>query len=199
MSDDRRNYYRIEDCVHIQYRVIPTDAREDERRFVFLHELKASNVQAALGGIDIRLHEVLEAVRHESKLAAEAIDLLNRKITLIERVVASLNSPDTALDQREREPVTVSISGGGVSLESAAPVALQVSLAIDLVLLPSNHPMRIIGRVVGCRATDSGRHALAIEFEEMRDADRDFLVQHILRKQSSVLRSERGDDNEHAA
>ncbi len=199
MTDERRRYYRIADRALIKYRVITEDALQDERRYVFLNEVKASNVHAALMGIDLRFHELLEAVRGESRAVAEAIELLNRKVTLLERVVALENAGSAAIDYRDHEPVEISISGGGLALEAVKPLALNANLAIDMILLPSNHPMRVIGKVVDCRKTDSGNYAIAIEFEEMRDDDRDLLIQHIVRKQSAVLREERGLDRDHAA
>ena len=51
--------------------------------------------------------------------------------------------------------------------------------AVDIVLLPSHHPMRAIGRVVDCRRNDDGQFAIAIEFDEIREEDRETLIQHI--------------------
>ena len=59
--------------------------------------------------------------------------------------------------------------------------------------------MRVIGRVVDCRQNDDGDFAIAIEFEEIREEDRDMLIQHIVRKQSQILREERLEGAEDAA
>ena len=44
-----------------------------------------------------------------------------------------------------------------------------------------------------------GGFAIAIEFEEIREEDRDMLIQHIVRKQSQILREERLEGVEDAA
>ena len=86
-----------------------------------------------------------------------------------------------------------------MALIVTTPLALSAWLAIDLVLLPTNHPIRAIGRVVDCRQNDGGGFAIAIEFEEIREEDRDMLIQHIVRKQSQILREERLEGAEDAA
>jgi c-di-GMP-binding flagellar brake protein YcgR len=199
MTTERRRYYRIEDRALIKYRAIADDALNDERRFIFLNEIRASNLHAALMGIDLRLQELIDVVRSQSKPMSEAIELINRKFTLLERVVALENTHIGTQDYREHEPVGVSLSGGGIALEASEPLEVNVNLAIDLVLLPSHHPMRSIGRVVECHETENGRFAISIEFEQMRDEDRDVLIQHIVRKQSQMLRSERATPREDAA
>jgi c-di-GMP-binding flagellar brake protein YcgR len=122
---------------------------------------------------------------------AQALELLNRKLTLIERVVALEGGSGGMADHREHEPSEVSLSGGGIAITAETPLALNARLAIDLVLLPAHHPMRAIGRVVDCRKGEASGFAIAIEFEDIREQDREALIQHVLRKQAADLRSAR--------
>jgi hypothetical protein len=191
MTTERRRYFRIEERALIKYRVIQEDMLDEERKFIFLNEIKVENLHAALLGIDLRLQDLVAAIRRENKLAAEAIDLINRKLTLIERVVSLESSLAGGSEYREHQPTQVNLSGGGVALNAVTPLALNAWLAIDLVLLPTNHPMRVIGRVVDCRQNEDGGFAIAIEFEEIKEEDRDILVQHIVRRQSRRLRQGR--------
>ena len=199
MTTERRRYFRIKERTLIKYRVIQEDMLAEERRFIFLNEIKVENLHAALLGIDLRLHDLVAAVRGESKLVAEALDLINRKLTLLERVVSLESSRLDGSEYHEHEPTQVDLSGGGMALIAPTPLASSAWLAIDLVLLPTNHPMRVIGRVVDCRQNDDGEFAIAIEFEEIREEDRDMPIQHIVRKQSQILREERLESAEDAA
>ena len=199
MTTERRRYFRIEERALIKYRVIQEDMLDEERKFIFLNEIKVENVHAALVGIDLRLQDLVGALRREDKLVAEAIDLLNRKLTLLERVVSLENAYGATSEYCEHDPTEINISGGGISLNAKSPLAVNAYLAIDIVLLPTNHPMRVIGRVVDCREIDTGGFAIAIEFEDIREEDRDVLIQHIVRKQSEVLREQRDDRTEDAA
>ena len=199
MTTERRRYFRIAERALIKYRVIQEDMLDEERKFIFLNEIKVENVHAALVGIDLRLQDLLSALRRENKLVAEAVDLLNRKLTLLERVVALEHPYGARSEYREHDPTQVNISGGGVSLNANSPLAVNAYLAIDIILLPTNHPMRVIGRVVDCREIDAGGFAIAIEFEDIREEDRDVLIQHIVRRQSEGLRVEREERKEDAA
>lgn len=191
MTTDRRRYFRIEDRALLKYRIIPEEELERERRFIQANEIRSENLHTALLGIDVRLQEAFDAVREESKAMAQALELLNRKLTLIERVVALEGGAGGMDGHREHEPSEVSLSGGGIAITAETPLALNARLAIDLVLLPAHHPMRAIGRVVDCRKAERGGFAIAIEFEDIREADREVLIQHVLRKQAAELRSAR--------
>ncbi len=197
MTTERRRYYRIEDRALIKYRVVTEAALDDERRFIFLDEIRSSNLHAALMGLELKLQDQIDIVRGRDKALAEALELLNRKFTLLERIVALEGSHDSSIDYREHEPTRVNLSGGGIGIEAAAPLDVDTRLAIDLVLLPSNHSMRVLGRVIDCRET-AGGYDIAIEFEEIREDDRDTLIQHIVRKQSALLRDQR-QETENAA
>ncbi|MEQ8660450.1 MAG: PilZ domain-containing protein [Gammaproteobacteria bacterium] len=191
MTTDRRRYFRIEDRALLKYRIVAEEDLEQERRFIQQSEIRASNLHTALLGIDLRLQEAFDAVRAESRVIAGALELLNAKLTLIERVVALESGHVGGGPHREHEPSEVSLSGGGVAITAATPLALNAPLAIDLVLLPMHHSMRALGRVVDCRRGADSRFQIAVEFEEIREEDREALIQHVLRKQAAVLRASR--------
>ncbi|MCZ6666834.1 MAG: hypothetical protein O7B81_16165, partial [Gammaproteobacteria bacterium] len=104
MTTERRRYFRIKERALIKYRVIQEDMLVEERKFIFLNEIKVENLHAALLGIDLRLHDLVAAVRGESKLVAEALDLINRKLTLLERVVSLESSHLGGSEYHEHEP-----------------------------------------------------------------------------------------------
>ena len=192
MTTERRQYFRIEDRALIKYRVIGEDELERERRFIYLNEIRASNLHAALLGIDLRLQEAIDQVRDDTPAIAQALDLLNRKVNLIERVVSLETGEAAGQSYREHEPTEVNLSGGGIALAAATPLALNAYLAIDLVLMPAHHPMRAIGRVVDCRKSEQAAgFAIAVEFDEIRDEDREILIQHVIKRQSALLREQR--------
>ena len=56
--------------------------------------------------------------------------------------------------------------------------------------------MRIFGRVVNCREIERGEYDIGIEFDEIRDQDRERLIQHVLHRQSEQLRM---DKKQHSA
>lgn len=192
MTTERRQYFRIQDTALVKYRIIQDDMLEIERRGVYLNQIKLENARAALFGLETGLQDVLEKMRSAEPLVVEALELINRKINLLERVVSLEQAPAENGDFLEHEPTEINLSGGGMAIKAARPIAAGANLAIDLVLLPDSTPMRIFGGVVDCRE-DGGMHTISIAFEEIRQEDQDRLIQHVLRRQASDLRSQRGE------
>lgn len=191
MTTERRRYFRIADRALIKYRGIAPDDLARERATLQAYELRTANLAAALLDIDVHLQDALAALRGVDRQIAEALDLLNRKLTLLGRVVALEAGVDVAGEYREHSPADVSLSGGGIALTAPDPLDLDAHLAIDLVLLPSSQALRAIGRVVDCRAAGDAAFRIRIEFTDLRENDRDCLVQHIVRRQSVALREVR--------
>jgi hypothetical protein len=194
MATERRRYYRIEDLALIKYRLIADDELALARAEVEASELQGANVQAALMPLEVELQDVLGQLRLEQRLVADAVAIVNRKIGLLASVLALEHRARDGAEYREHVPSTVSLSGGGLGLKADYPLALNAYVLIDLVLLPSNHPLSVIGRVVECRRAADDNFTIGIEFDRLKDAEREVLVRHILRKQSALLRENRGSD-----
>lgn len=190
MTTERRQYFRIQDTALVKYRVIQDHMLDLERRGVYLNQIKLENARAALFGLETSLQEVLEKVRPAEPLVVEALELINRKINLLERVVSLERAPGEDGDFLEHEPREINLSGGGMAIMADTPIGAGANLTIDLVLLPDNDPMRIFGSVVDCRE-QHGLHTISIAFEEIRQEDQDRLIQHILRRQTADLRAQR--------
>ncbi|MFT4585020.1 MAG: c-di-GMP-binding flagellar brake protein YcgR [Gammaproteobacteria bacterium] len=188
MSTERRKYFRIQDNALVKYRVVQSDKLEAERHAVHLSQIKAENTRAALFGLETHLQEVFDKVRHSNPPIVEALELINRKINLLERIVSVEHTAPGSEEYHEHEPKEINLSGGGMAITAVCVLAVGTNLAIDLVLLPSNDPMRIFGRVVSTRKIDGDQHVISIVFEEIRPDDQDRLIQHILRRQSEQLR-----------
>lgn len=188
MSSERRRYFRIRDNALVKYHIVQSDMVETERRNVHLSQIKAENTRAALFGLETQLQDVLDTVRRSDPSVFEALELINRKINLLERIVSVDNAPASAGERQAHEPKEINLSGGGMAITAEGPIAIDANLAIDLVLLPNNDPMQVFGRVVGCRETEGNECVISIVFEEIRPEDQDRLVQHVLRRQSEELR-----------
>lgn len=191
MTTERRRYFRIDDQALVKYRVIDARALPWERRLIQFNEIRATNLQAALQGLDARLQTLLDQITGEHPALGQALELLNRKLGLIEDVVALESARGGQHAGTEHQPRALSLSGGGLALDTDEAMGLGTLLVVDLILLPGHHPMRTIGRVVDCRAAAAGGHIVAVEFEEIRETDRDLLIGHIARRQAAALRRER--------
>ena len=188
MTLERRKFFRIQDSVLVKYRVVQHDMLEAERRGVELNRVRIDTARAALFGIETDFQNVCERVRREHPSIVEALELMNRKINLLERLVSADPMMPPSSDTVEHELKSVNISGGGMAIAASTPLAANAKLVIDLVLLPAHEPIRVFGSVVGSRPIEDGEHEVAIEFDQIRDEDREKLIQHVLQRQSESLR-----------
>ena len=190
MRTERRRYFRIDDTALLKYRVLDTEHLEAARAQVNQHGLQTENLRGTLEPLDTRLTDLLPSLRRESRVVAEAIEILNRKLGLLAGVLALEQGGAGGDPYREHRLSTVNLGGGGLALSADAPLPDHSWLAIELVLLPAKHSLRAIGRVTDCRRRGA-EYALGVEFDALREADRDALVSHALRKQAEHLRQRR--------
>ena len=191
MTTERRKYFRIQDTALVKYRIINDEMLDAERREVYLDQIKGENTRAALYGLETHLQDVFDGLRETDPAIVEAMELINRKIHLLERVVSLENRGGEQGDHFEHEPREINLSAGGMAIMAAKTLDVGAHLAIDLVLLPYNDPMRIFGSVVAVRQDADGQHEISISFDEIRECDQEKLVQHVLRRQAEELRSAR--------
>ena len=191
MTTERRRYFRIDDSALIKYRVVAVQDLDTARAQITGHIQRADNLRDALDALDTRLTDLGPALRRESRAIAEAIGLLNRKLSMLAGVLTLESGVGIDRDYREHPPTTVNLSGGGLAVRALEALKPDTWLAIDLVLLPGTQVTRAMGRVIACRVRGEG-FAIGIEFDALREEDRDILISLVLRKQAQLLRQERG-------
>lgn len=190
MTTERRRYFRIDDSALINYRLVALQDLASVRAEITAHMLHTDNLREACQSLDTRLTELGPALRRESRAIAEAIDLLNRKLNLLTSVFSLESAPAAGRNSHEHQPAAINLSGGGLAIRATQGLTPDTWLAIDLVLLPGNKLVRTLGRVVDCRACHGG-FAIGVEFDGLREEDRDSVISHVLRKQAEMLRRQR--------
>ena len=190
MTTERRRYFRIDDSALIKYCEVAAQDLATARAEIAAHLLRADNMRDARRPLDARMAELGPALRRESRVIAEAIDLLNRKLGLLAGVLALESTRGAEHGHHEHQPTIINLSGGGLAVRTQQPLNC-AWLTIDLLLLPDSQVVRTLGRVVDSRALESG-FVVGVEFDGLREEDRDTLVSHVLRKQAQMLRRERG-------
>ena len=190
MRTERRRYFRIDDTSLVRYRVLDATHIESARAAIGEHLEESDNLRAAFEPLDARLTDLAPALRRESRVLAEALELINRKLTLLAGISALERGAGTREPHREHALLAVNLSGGGMALEAHEALAAGIWLAIDLVLLPGNHALRALGRVTDSRKRQ-GSFAIGIEFDTLSEQERDILIGHALRKQAQMLKQER--------
>jgi hypothetical protein len=89
----------------------------------------------------------------------------------------------------------VTLSGGGICFGVDREYPQNALLELRIVLLPSMVGILSVGKVVSCQqafpALSASPWNMAVEYRDIREADRDLLVKHVMNRQTEELRRQR--------
>lgn len=171
-TEDRREYYRIEDEIALQIRLADSDNEEDSLLFNLLGDLHLLEYDA---------QPLLRSVGEGDRAVASYLKVINKRIDLIAQVLAR----DLLKDIGPARNVSLSESSLAFIDTQVHPVGTLLSLKI--VLLPQGFGLRVDARVIEHRNTAEGLQTVTL-FTNIADATRQILARHILHKQAQQRR-----------
>lgn len=167
-TEDRREYYRIDDQIALQIRLPGSHNEEDSLLFNLLGDLHLLEYEA---------QPLLRSVGETDRALSSYLKIMNKRIDLLGQVLAQ----DLLKDLGPARTVSLSESGLAFVDELIHPVGTLLSL--KAVLLPQGFGLHVEARVLEHRDTAEGVQTVTI-FENLSDATRQILARHILHKQA---------------
>lgn len=177
-KDERRSYYRIEDIIGLTYSSIDSAEETMPEESCDL----GLPLTSLFAEIDREFNQAVNTLWQESPAMAQALGLLNRKISLI--AAHSLRDKDQPVDSYE--DLMVSISGNGLGFSSAEELSVGARLRLSLALKPSDINITITGEVVACeRLPTHSNHPywIRVSIDGNNPAAQEQLIQHVVQKQ----------------
>ena len=171
-ADDRREYYRIEDTLALEFR--PAGAVEDS-----LESEPGATLFSLLSDLHLMDYESQHLLRHISerdRTLANYLKVMNKRIDLLGQVMVQ------SLLKEIGAPRKVSLSEGGVSFRHDRALPVGQLLVLRMVLLPQGFGLELRARVI------HDEFEIGTEFEALSDAQRQLLARHILQKQAQQRR-----------
>ncbi|MES9958026.1 MAG: PilZ domain-containing protein [Sedimenticola sp.] len=194
-GDERRRFFRINDTMNISYSPI---ASEDLPRHMerLDGDLDAEfTIMSNLAAVTQQMAGVLHKVEADYPDVASYLKALNRKIDILGRAFLIQN---TDLSERPANPVNLSASG--MAFDTVEALEKGTHLELKLLLLPSFTGILTLAEVVSCSELEEPdgdyRYNLRVNFNHLRDADRDVLIRHVIRLQTDDLRKQREEREE---
>lgn len=188
---ERRKYYRINDVVLLRYEIMP-EPPEGQQPSEDTGGLEIST-GSLLAELDRELNKSVNAVWRESPMVAQALGLLNRKISVIAA---------QALDYEEEgvhsyDSSMVNLSGCGIAFEGRQSLEPGTRLQLSIILKPSQVTLSIAGTVV---SSEERLDSAALPFWIRVDFDDDLqaqeqLIQHVVQKQGALLSDSPGQES----
>ncbi len=185
MTDERREFFRIDDSVQVSYRSVSAsdvpstiDDKLQNDRFSVMTRMQA---------ISQHLSAALHRIEQRDPDVADYLKALDEKINLLGQ--SFLAEESDLLGQASR---SVNLSAGGLAMDVADAMSLGDLVEIKLLLLPSFTGVLAYGEVVGVEASQAPEsdypHHVRINFSLIRESDQEALIRHIMRRQGEMLR-----------
>ena len=189
---ERRRYFRVEDRIILEYHPLADSERQGVIKALRDDHPSRHLIASSFSSTSQQMQYVLRKIQEREPEIALYLQTLNEKLDLLARQLAMETTELT-----QRTPRRVDISAAGVCFEAAEPIEPGQLMDLKMMLFPSLDYIRAVGRVVRCAETREVSQApgfsIAVDFDYLRDDDRELLVQHVVKKQSSKLRGERSD------
>jgi hypothetical protein len=192
-SEERREYFRIDDQVLLNLRPI-AEAEVTAVRERIMDRVPDRFTVAANFAVNSRATaRLLHGLASGSPDAARYMRLMDQKLNQLARLFV--------LDEVERGDyplLNVNLSAGGLVFPSRREFAAGELVEMRMVLYPDMVGILTVSRVIYCErfANQPGDFPwqVAVEYAHIRESDRDLLCSHIMLRQTELLRQQRGED-----
>jgi len=195
MDDERREYFRIEDEIALDYRLISEDEADQLQEKIQSRQVDRFTAASSFAATTRQMTHVMHKVQTQSPELARCLQAIDQKLNMIAQMFVS---EEIALnEQPSRE---VNLSAGGVAFRTQHEIAMDGLLELRMVLFPSLVGILTVSRVIHCERVDDANRQfpwqVAVVYEHLREADREHLVRHIMAKETQQLRGERSGENQ---
>jgi len=194
MSDERREYFRIEDELALDYRLIDDEEVDHLLQRIQSRLVDRFTAASSFTSTTRQMSHVIHKVQTQSPELARCLQAIDQKLNMIAQLFVSEEMEIN--DQPTREVI---LSAGGVAFRAQHEIKTDSLLELRMVLFPSLVGILTISRVIHCGRVDDGNAEfpwqVAVEYEHLRETDRELLVRHIMSKETEQLRSLRPEND----
>ena len=194
MSEERREYFRIDDEVALDYRLISPSEAELLREKIKSRVVDRFTVASSFTATSRQMTHVIHKVQNQSPELARCLQAIDQKLNMIAQLFVS-----EEMDLHEQSTREVNLSAGGISFRSQQKIRIDSLLELRMVLFPSLVGILTVSRAVQCeRVNDANLKfpwQISVVYEHLRESDRELLVRHIMSKETQQLRSRRSENS----
>lgn len=178
-SQERREYYRIQDRIALQISNEP-DPAQSSLLFTLLNELYL---------LDLEAQPLLRSISEQQRTLVNYLKITNKRIDLLANALAQ------ELIKEFGEPQEVTISEQSIDFIIPDRCPADSILTLRLILLPQAFGLQLQARVLDCKPVSTGFRVAAV-FHEITDTQRQVLARHIMHKQAQERREALADQQE---
>ncbi|MEE8059873.1 MAG: PilZ domain-containing protein [Pseudomonadales bacterium] len=195
MTEERRRYFRIDDSMGVSYQRL---GAEEARVFAQQSREQGSNFDYA-ANFDNRIQTLLDACKIQAPVAAELIDLMNKKLNF---VIQQMDIDATLIQGIAYTLRQVNVSACGMAFANKERLERGQQLQLDILLHPSELHVVAMAKVVNCEPLDVVTDIdvkeeggaccfVRLNFTAINPSDQELLIQHIVKRQGAQLKQQR--------
>ncbi len=178
MEQERRQFYRIDHPVILEYRVVTESEVAGSPQPYQFDVSPYFLLQSQLAEIDNECQHLLYKVAESTPHLATYLQSLNKKIDLIGRTLSY-----SGIETESAQPYLVNLSEGGISFSEESPIELGSYLALKLIFPDNGLGLLLYARVQRCLAAESG-YDIGVSFMKMSESCRTLLARLIIEAQA---------------
>ena len=187
---ERREYFRIEDQVLLEHRPIDEAELESLRLRLADRIPDRFTVAANFATHSRAMNRILHGFSARSPELARYLRIMDQKLNQLARLFVM---EEMALGVESA--LRVNLSAGGMVFPARSEIEPGALLELRFALLPEMIGVLAAARVVYCERAATGHPdhpwQVAVEYECIRETDRDLLCAHIMSRETELLRQQR--------
>lgn len=195
---DERNFFRIDDEVYLEFRVLTEVPRDKSKMPASRKDARTQDVLSDLTAVNAQIHPLIESIRQTSPAVARCLEAINKKVDVLAKAVSKSGEPFKAVKPNKK----VNLSAGGVSFNVGTELLAGTPVEVRLAVISSNLIVTAYGEVTHCER--EGRDAeqpfrVGIKFPSLTVTERQALFAHVLGRHTEKLRGANRSSEENAA
>lgn len=196
-NQERRRYFRVDVDMIISPNLISQADKSKRAQKLLADGSEHPDSHHVFLTLEAQIQEGLAKLSNEHADVRHILDMLNRKLNLI-----SCGGPvaDISGSIMDKKPELVNLSACGIAFKSDVPLSMGQAVELEMVLLPEQAYIVAIGEIVICekkplsvssRDVREKPYRISVDFHAMHEEDMERIVQHIMRKESQLLKARR--------
>lgn len=182
-NDERRRYFRIDEEIIFHWQRISLEERTRKAMQLNMNQIDYPDPDKFFLMLESDLNMALQNLKVLNPEVAKVATLINRKLNLI----AANQHIGMRIHLFDKEPQKVNISACGLAFQSQEKLDPNEPLLVEMLLLPQKVFVQCIADVVSCEETGPNVYQVNVDFNVMREEDREQLIQHIVQKEMQQL------------
>ncbi|ASP38407.1 hypothetical protein CHH28_06850 [Bacterioplanes sanyensis] len=188
--EERRRFFRLDDEVILDFQILS----EEELTELEHH---TSQVKTELQEIEQEIGSLIYQLKSHHPQMSRLAELLNQKLNLFAANGSGQKGQQRMLTSSESR-TRINLSACGMAFNSAEAPEPGHQLLLNMQLKPSNTNLELSGRVISVEASDEEEkpHRVRVNFEGLKEAEQELLIQHLFQLQNRNLKARHQEDDE---